>query len=357
MQKKEIYLITGGLGFIGSNLIKLITNNNSESTIINYDKNTYAGNKDNLKNLIHKNYYFVKGDIQNKKKLYKILLEYKPDYIINLAAETHVDKSINNANEFINTNVKGTYQLLEALKDYQKSIKKKFKVIHVSTDEVYGSLRKNEKLFSEQNKYLPNSPYAATKASSDLLVRAYIKTYNLPICITNCSNNYGHYQHPEKLIPVVISSCQNKKSIPVYGNGMQIRDWLHVDDHCEALLLILKNGRIGESYNIGGGNEINNLKLIKLICKIMDKIKPANIKYQTLIKHVKDRPAHDYRYAINFNKLKKELKWSPLVNFEKGIYDTVLWYNKNKSWVNQIKKRKSYKEWDLTNYKNRGSIR
>ena len=334
---KKAILITGGAGFIGSAVIRHILNN-SNFKIINIDKLTYASNLSSLKNYEkNKNYVFEKIDICNQKKMAGIFKKYEPQLVMHLAAETHVDRSINSANSFIKTNILGTYNLLEASKEYFQNLKikykKKFRFHHVSTDEVYGDLKKKGPPADEEFKYSPSSPYSASKASADHLVRSWFRTYKFPIIISNCSNNYGPYQFPEKLIPLIILNALEKKKLPVYGNGQQIRDWLYVDDHAEALFKIITKGKVGETYNIGGNNQIKNINVVKIICNILDKIKPLNIKnkkYSDLIVYVKDRPGHDKRYAIDIKKIKKQLKWRPKESFETGIYKTLKWYmNKN----------------------------
>ena len=328
------YFVTGGAGFIGSALIrKLILNN--KNIILNYDNLTYSSNLNNLKNTSkNKRYYFVKGDINDEEKLYSSLIDYKPDIIMNLAAETHVDRSITNADKFIQTNICGTYNLLNMAYKYwlNLSLKKQreFRFHHISTDEVYGSLLQNGK-FSENDPYDPSSPYSASKASSDHLVNAWFKTYNLPVLITNCSNNYGPYQYPEKLIPKIILNAFNKENIPLYGNGNNVRDWLFVDDHVEALLLVIKKGIPGETYNIGGNCEKNNLEVVSEICKILDSQKPKKdgSSYEKQIKFVKDRPGHDFRYSLDIAKIEDKLNWKPKESFSSGLEKTVQWYLKD----------------------------
>ena len=332
-------LITGGSGFIGTNLINLLISKNKYS-ILNIDKNTYASNKylESLK-LSSKIYSHAKIDICNYEELKKIIIKFKPDRVMHLAAESHVDNSISGSREFIQTNIIGTYNLLEICRLYllnlKQSQKKSFIFHHISTDEVYGDLSKKGKPFKEINRYLPSSPYSASKASSDHLVRAWHRTYKLPIIITNCSNNFGPYQHNEKLIPKTILNALKGKTIPVYGNGKQIRDWLFVTDHSDALLKVQKKGKIGETYNIGGNTEKKNIDVVIDILKYLDhiiKIKPKGLKsFQSLITFVKDRPGHDLRYSINTSKIKKELNWKPSISFKKGIKITVDWYLKHYS--------------------------
>ena len=329
------YLVTGGAGFIGSALIrKLILDKNN--TILNYDNLTYASNLNNLKIISDcKRYYFIKGDINDEEKLYSALCDFKPDIIMNLAAETHVDRSITNADKFIQTNICGTYNLLNIAYRYWSKLslnkQKEFRFHHISTDEVYGSLSHNGK-FSESNAYDPSSPYSASKASSDHLVRAWFRTYNLPVLITNCSNNYGPYQYPEKLIPKIILNAFNKKNIPLYGDGENIRDWLFVDDHVDALILVINEGIPGETYNIGGNCEKKNIEVANLICDLISeymKSKGEFFDYKCLIEFVNDRPGHDFRYAINSSKIFNDLGWLPTESFDSGIKKTIDWYLNN----------------------------
>ena len=333
--------VTGGCGFIGSNFI-LNQIFNEKNSIYNYDKITYAGNKDNLLDVENNSlYHFKKGDLKDKEQLSRCIHDFKPDVIINFAAESHVDKSIAGPEEFILTNIFGTFQLLESSLIYYKNLsnvqKHIFKLLHVSTDEVFGSL--NEKgLFTEKTAYNPSSPYSASKASSDHLVRAWGKTYGLPILITNCSNNYGPYQFTEKLIPLMIINCLNKNKLKIYGDGSNIRDWLYVKAHCEALYIVLKSGINGETYNIGGNEEKSNLDVVNSICEILDLKYPSNSfsSYKELITFVDDRPGHDFRYAIDANKIKNELGWKPKFNFNESIKKTIDWYLENKSWWKNI---------------------
>jgi dTDP-glucose 4,6-dehydratase len=336
MKKKKYYLVTGGCGFIGSNFIEIALK--KKINIINIDKLTYAANHETFNNFKkNKNYKFFKGDYGNRDLLKKIFANYSIEKIINFAAETHVDNSISGPIKFIKTNVFSFSIFLNFSLSYfnllSKSEKKLFKFIHVSTDEVYGSLRKKEKAFNENNKFYPNSPYSSSKAASDGIARSWCKTYGLPVIVTNCSNNYGKYQNKEKLIPLVINQALQEKIIPVYGNGKNVRDWLHVSDHCSALLTIAKKGIAGEAYNIGGGMEIENIKIVKLICSHLDQKSPLKdgTSYLKLIKFVTDRLGHDFRYSVNFNKLKKTQNWKPKVNFADGIKQTVNWYIKKNS--------------------------
>ena len=329
------YFVTGGAGFIGSALIrKLILDDNN--VILNYDNLTYSSNLENLQNVKKsKRYFFLKGDINDKEKLEAALIDFKPNIIMNLAAETHVDRSIINADKFIETNICGTYNLLNSTNKYWLNLsfdkQRKFRFHHISTDEVYGSLSQNGK-FSETNPYAPSSPYSASKASSDHLVNAWFKTYGLPVLITNCSNNYGPYQYPEKLIPKIILNAFNKKNIPIYGNGDNIRDWLYVDDHVEAMLVVIKKGIPGETYNIGGNCEKKNIEVANLICDFISKymeIRGEFFDYKSLIEFVKDRPGHDFRYAIDSSKIFHNLGWQPTESFDSGIKKTIDWYLNN----------------------------
>ena len=324
-------IVTGGCGFIGSRLIRALIKENEN--VINIDKLTYAADIKNTKEFSdNKNYIFVKGDIIDDGFIKKTIKKYEPKAIIHLAAESHVDRSINNPKNFITTNIIGTFNLLEASKEYlddKKSLLKKFKFIHISTDEVYGSLDKNSKSFTEESLYSPNSPYSASKAASDHLVRSYYKTFRLPTIITNCSNNYGPNQYPEKLIPLTVKNLILKKQIPIYGNGLQIRDWLHVDDHCRAIIKILYEGKPGKKFNIGSSNELTNIYLVNKICSIFDEIKnnPTNHSNK-LITYVDDRLGHDTRYSIDSSKIEKELSWRALVDFDNGLRSTIEHYIK-----------------------------
>lgn len=315
-------IITGGCGFIGSNFIKYLLKKTNYK-ILNIDKQTYAGINDNLDfKLPKKRYTFIKLDINNK-KIIKLLESFKADALINFAAESHVDRSITSAKNFIYSNILGVYNLLEASKEYSHK-KKNFIFFQISTDEVYGSLKKNEASFKETNKFFPNSPYSSSKASADLLVRSYNKTYNLRTLITNCSNNYGPRQDFEKLIPKIIYNALKNKKIPIYGNGLQVRDWINVNDHCEAIFKVLKKGKFGENYNIGGDFEVKNIDLTRIILKKIEK--KINKKLENLITYVKDRPAHDTRYAISNKKIQSKIKWKAKVKFTKGIDETIDWY-------------------------------
>ena len=332
-------LVTGGAGFIGSDLVRYLINEKGHQ-VLNLDKLTYAGNLDSLNSVSdHSHYKFIQGDICDRELIKQILKTFQPNIIMHLAAESHVDRSINGPAEFIQTNIVGTSVLLECATEYWISFsdKKTFRFHHISTDEVYGSLG-NKGLFTENTSYSPNSPYSASKASSDHLVRAWYQTYGLPVILTNCSNNYGPYQFPEKLIPLTISNALEGKPLPLYGKGQNIRDWLFVKDHVRALYKVVTEGLVGETYNIGGNNEKTNLEVVRTICNILDDLTPKkNVSYKNLITFVSDRPGHDFRYAIDSNKIYKNLGWTPLESFETGIFKTVEWYLQNQKWYQQIK--------------------
>tara|TARA_Y100000591_G_scaffold72683_1_gene60458 strand:+ start:793 stop:1809 length:1017 start_codon:yes stop_codon:yes gene_type:complete len=332
-------IVTGGNGFIGSNLIRFLLKKNF--FVINIDKNAYSKNSYVLKNINRKKYISFKLDINDKKKVLRILKKYKPKAIFNLAAETHVDRSIDSPKEFITSNIVGVFNLLEAIREY----KKKIRLIHISTDEVYGDLKKGQRS-DEQSTYKPSSPYSASKASSDHLIKSYVRTFKVNATISNCCNNYGPGQFPEKLIPTLIFNILKNKNLPIYGKGTNSREWIHVDDHCRGLLTILKKGKVGESYNIGTGKNITNLNLTKLLLKIVKK-KKIKIGNNVKIKFVKDRPGHDLRYALNCNKIKRELNWKPLKNFDLGLYETFLWYQTNKKFFNNFSKKLFFKRLGL----------
>ena len=344
MDNKLTLLVTGGAGFIGSALVRHIISNTTHK-VVNIDKLTYSGNLESLESVKdNENYIFEHVDICESNELERIFKNNKPDIVIHLAAESHVDRSIDGPLEFIQTNVLGTYFLLESSRIYYKSLKgrkkERFRFLHVSTDEVYGDLASLSDFFTEETPYDPSSPYSASKACSDHLVRAWYRSFGLPVLITNCSNNYGPFQFPEKLIPHVILSAINGKKIPIYGDGTQIRDWLYVQDHISALMDVALKGIIGETYNIGGNNEIQNIEVVKKICAILDKEIPEKLNdissFSELITYVEDRPGHDVRYAIDSTKIKNNLGWSPKEHFESGIFKTVQWYLENLSWTDNI---------------------
>jgi len=327
------FIVTGGLGFIGSNLVKLLLS--KKYRVLNIDKISYASNAYNVKEFINnKNYSFIKENINNQKKIIKILKNFKPHGIFNLAAETHVDRSIDGPKEFFYSNTLGVFNLLEAFRKYYKSFKST-RLIHISTDEVYGDIMKGRS--SENWPYKPSSPYAASKASSDHIVYSYVRTYGLPAIITNCSNNYGPRQHPEKLVPKLIYNILNGIDLPIYGKGKNSREWIYVEDHCEALLKVFKKGKVGNFYNIGSNYNLNNLEIVKKILSISKKIYTS--KKSVKIKFVKDRPGHDFRYALNSNKIKNQLKWSPKYSFDKGMLKTFLWYFDNQKYFKNFSKK------------------
>ena len=341
-------LVTGGAGFIGSALVRHIINN-TNSSVVNVDKLTYAGNQESLATISNSDrYWFERVDICNKVDLGRVFNKYEPDVVMHLAAESHVDKSIVSPDDFIQTNIVGTYNILEVARAYWLDLagakKSSFKFHHISTDEVYGDLESGNDLFTEDMPYAPSSPYSASKAASDHLVRAWHRTYKLPIIITNCSNNYGPYHFPEKLIPLVILNALDGKSLPIYGAGDQVRDWLYVEDHARALFTVITKGVIGETYNIGGHNEKSNIDVVKLICDLLDELVPLGAgSYKAQITHVADRPGHDKRYAIDASKIGAELGWTPKETFESGIKKTVLWYLDNKEWCSSVKNSKKKK--------------
>ena len=335
--------ITGGAGFIGSALVRYLINE-TENTVINFDKLTYAGNLESLTSIdSNERYNFVQGDICDKEKLAAVLAQFQPDYIMHLAAESHVDRSIDGPGEFIETNIVGTYTLLEAARSYYVSLSEEkqveFRFHHISTDEVYGDLGATG-LFTEETSYDPSSPYSASKAASDHLVRAWHRTYQLPVVITNCSNNYGSYHFPEKLIPLVILNALDGKALPIYGDGKQVRDWLYVDDHVRALYKVVSEGKLGETYNIGGFNEKQNIEVVNTICNHLNDLiaeKPKGLTdFNELITYVTDRPGHDVRYAIDADKINKELGWHPQETFDSGIKKTIEWYLANLEWCKHV---------------------
>ncbi|MEW6292098.1 MAG: dTDP-glucose 4,6-dehydratase [Pseudomonadota bacterium] len=343
-------LVTGGAGFIGSNFV-LDWIAATRGTVVNLDVLTYAGNRENLRSLDgNARHVFVQGDIGDFDLVARLLAEHRPRAIVNFAAESHVDRSIHGPEDFIQTNIVGTFRLLEAVRAYwnglQEPDKSDFRFLHVSTDEVYGSLGKDDPPFAETNRYEPNSPYSASKAASDHLVRAYHHTYGLPVLTTNCSNNYGPFHFPEKLIPLMIVNALAGKPLPVYGDGMQIRDWLYVKDHCSGIRRVLEAGRVGETYNIGGWNEKPNIEIVRTVCALLDELRPrSNGKpYREQITYVRDRPGHDRRYAIDARKIERELGWKPAETFETGIRKTVQWYLDNPDWVANVQNG-SYRDW------------
>jgi len=343
-------LVTGGAGFIGSTLIRYIIGHTADS-VVNLDKLTYAGNLASL-DLVSQSerYVFERGDICDRAELDRIFSEHQPDVVMHLAAESHVDRSIDGPAAFIETNIVGTYTLLEAARQYWLGLdaarQTAFRLHHISTDEVYGDLEDPLEQFTETTPYAPSSPYSASKASSDHLVRAWHRTYGLPILVTNCSNNYGPYHFPEKLIPLVILNALEGKPLPVYGEGTQIRDWLYVEDHARALYKVLTEGQIGETYNIGGHNEKQNIEVVQALCDLLNELRPSTDGscYRSLIIHVNDRPGHDVRYAIDASKIQRELAWRPEETFESGMRKTVMWYLENAEWVAQVKSG-TYQQW------------
>jgi len=353
-------LVTGGAGFIGANFL-LEWLSQSDEAVINLDVLTYAGNRENLASLDGDDrHIFVQGDIGNSALVANLLATYKPRAIVNFAAESHVDRSIHGPEDFIQTNIVGTFHLLEAVRTYwgnlQGDAKQNFRFLHVSTDEVYGSLAKDEPAFTETHRYEPNSPYSASKAASDHLVRAYHHTYGLPVLTTNCSNNYGPYHFPEKLIPLMIVNALAGKSLPVYGDGQQIRDWLYVKDHCSAIRRVLEAGSVGEVYNVGGWNEKANIDIVNTVCTLLDEHSPRadDKSYREQIIYVTDRPGHDRRYAIDASKIERELGWKPAETFDTGIRKTVQWYLENQSWVANVQSG-AYREWVEKNYVERAA--
>ncbi|OJU92556.1 MAG: dTDP-glucose 4,6-dehydratase [Burkholderiales bacterium 66-5] len=352
-------LVTGGAGFIGANFV-LDWLGNSDEPVLNLDKLTYAGNLHNLQSLQgDARHHFVQGDIGDRALLDKLLAEHQPRAIVNFAAESHVDRSIHGPEDFIQTNVVGTFRLLEAARHYWSALpaieKQAFRFLHVSTDEVYGTLSPTDPAFTENNKVEPNSPYSASKAASDHLVRAWHHTYGLPVLTTNCSNNYGPLHFPEKLIPLVIVNALAGKPLPIYGDGMQVRDWLYVRDHCSAIRRVLDAGRLGETYNVGGWNEMPNIEIVKLVCALLDELRPRGDgqPYAAQITYVTDRPGHDRRYAIDARKLERELAWRPAETFATGIRKTVQWYLDHPEWVATVQSG-AYREWVAMQYEREG---
>ncbi len=343
-------LVTGGAGFIGANFV-LDWIAQSDEPVLNLDKLTYAGNLETLASLKgNPNHIFVQGDIGDSALLDRLLAEHKPRAVVNFAAESHVDRSIHGPEDFVQTNVLGTFRLLESVRGFWSALpadqKSAFRFLHVSTDEVYGSLSKTDPAFTEENKYEPNSPYSASKAASDHLVRAWHHTYGLPVVTTNCSNNYGPFHFPEKLIPLMIVNALAGKPLPVYGDGMQVRDWLYVKDHCSAIRRVLEAGKLGETYNVGGWNEKPNIEIVNTVCALLDELSPkaGGKPYKEQITYVTDRPGHDRRYAIDARKLERELGWKPAETFDSGIRKTVEWYLANSEWVRNVQSG-AYREW------------
>ena len=350
-------VVTGGAGFIGSNFV-LDWIASQGTPVVNLDKLTYAGNLQNLAALENdKRHTFVRGDVADRELVGRLLEQYRPQAIVHFAAESHVDRSIHGPGEFIQTNVVGTFALLESARAYWSTAspaeQQAFRFLHVSTDEVYGSLGPADPAFSERTPYAPNSPYAASKAGSDHLVRAYHHTYGLPTITTNCSNNYGPFQFPEKLIPLAILNAYEGKSLPIYGDGRNVRDWLYVGDHCEGIRVALAKGRPGETYNIGGASERANIDVVQLLCTIMDELQPEGAPHSRLITFVKDRPGHDRRYAIDATRIRQELGWEPQKRFEAGLRATVEWYLGHMEWVKAVASG-AYRSWVETNYAERG---
>lgn len=355
MAERDAILVTGGAGFIGSNFV-LHWIRNEASSILNLDKLTYAGNPANLASIASdRRHKFIQGDVCDRDLVAELLITHRPRALVHFAAESHVDRSIHGPDDFIRTNVNGTFSLLEESRAYWSGLdeeeKAGFRFLHVSTDEVYGSLAAADPAFSENTRYAPNSPYSASKAASDHLVRAYHHTYGLPALTTNCSNNYGPFQFPEKLIPLAILHAIGGKPIPVYGDGQNVRDWLFVTDHCEAIRTVLARGKIGETYNVGGRNELKNLDVVNTICTALDELRPNDpvVPHRDLITFVKDRPGHDRRYAMNVHKIESELGWRPKETFETGIRKTVEWYLANEGWIESVTSG-SYRQWMATQY-------
>ena len=347
-------LVTGGAGFIGSNFVLDWLASPAAEPVVNLDKLTYAGNLSNLERLSgDARHTFIRGDIADKELIERLFAEHRPRAVVHFAAESHVDRSIHGPAAFVQTNMVGTFELLEAARAWWEGLgadaKRDFRFLHVSTDEVYGSLSESDPAFSETTPYAPNSPYSASKAGSDHLVRAYHHTYGFPAVTTHCSNNYGPFQFPEKLIPLMIANALEGKALPVYGDGRQVRDWLYVGDHCEAIRVALARGRPGETYNVGGGSERRNLEVVHAICDALDEARPREGGYRALIQFVQDRPGHDRRYAIDARKIHSELGWAPRESFETGLARTVRWYLGNAAWVAQVKSG-AYREWVETHY-------
>jgi dTDP-glucose 4,6-dehydratase len=354
-------LVTGGAGFIGSNFVHFLLDIDKEVRVINLDALTYAGSRENLRDLSDPTrHLFVQGNILDRELVDRLLQEYQIDTLVHFAAETHVDRSILGPMQFIQTNVVGTFTLLEAVRQFwlvEKALgNQRIHFHHVSTDEVFGSLAPDEPAWTEEISYKPNSPYAASKASSDHLVRSYYHTYGLPVTITNCSNNYGPRQFPEKLIPLMILNAIQGKSLPIYGDGQQIRDWLYVQDHCEAIWRVIRSGKVGETYNIGGNNQPPNIEIVRTICRTLDDYLPdsPNNPHETLIEFVADRPGHDRRYAMDISKIGSELGWEPREWLQSGLRKTIGWYLNHEDWVTAVQKQSDYEQWLDQNYQKRG---
>lgn len=354
-------LVTGGAGFIGSNFVRHLLSTEADVKIINLDALTYAGSLHNLENLPDpKRHLFVEGDICNAQMVYDLMVNHKVDTIVHFAAETHVDRSIQGPAPFVNTNVVGTFTLLESARRYwieeAPELGQTFRFHHISTDEVYGSLEMDEPAWVEDTPYAPNSPYAASKASSDHLVRSYGHTYHLPFTITNCSNNYGPYQFPEKFIPLMITNAMKGRPLPIYGDGKQIRDWLYVKDHCTAIKTVIERGPEGETYHVGGGNQPTNLEVVERLCEILDDVcsESGDVPHRNLIEFVEDRPGHDRRYALDATKIETELNWKPILTLNQGLRKTVEWYMGHQEWVQAIREREDYQNWLADHYQSRG---
>jgi dTDP-glucose 4,6-dehydratase len=354
-------LVTGGAGFIGSNFVRFLLEHELEAQVINLDALTYAGSLENLQHLPdEKRHHFVQGDICDRALIEDVLRRFQVDTIVHFAAESHVDRSILGPGLFVQTNVVGTFTLLDAARLFWKEQPDLLTVArfhHVSTDEVFGTLGPNDPPFDEKTPYAPNSPYSASKAASDHLARAYFHTYGLPVTISNCTNNYGPYQFPEKLIPLMVLNALEGKPLPVYGDGMQVRDWLYVEDHCEAIYRVLKGGKLGETYAIGGNNQPPNIEIVHTICAVMDELHPQGAPHKQLIQYVADRPGHDRRYAMAIDKIRSELGWQPRQTLASGLYKTVSWYLENPAWVAAIRARSDYQTWMQKNYAERGGNR
>jgi len=353
-------LVTGGAGFIGSNFIRYILETQPDLRVYNLDLLTYAGSIENLSDLPNAGqYHFIEGDICDRDLVKKVLTEGDIDLVVHFAAETHVDRSILGPEAFIRTNIQGTFSLLEEVREWWKTdtgkIRQDVHFHHISTDEVYGTLGPDDPAFSEGTQISPNSPYAASKAASDHLVRSYFHTYGLPISITNCSNNYGPNQFPEKLIPLMIMKAIGGKPLPIYGDGQQIRDWLYVEDHCRAIWTVIAAGKPGETYNVGGENQPTNLEIVQEICRIIDREFPNSqfVPHENLIEYVPDRPGHDRRYAMNINKIRNEMDWEPDINLKEGLELTIAWYRENMDWVKEISNDQEYQTWMKDNYQDR----